>query len=182
MAETTISGGHRTSSTWQGQMVPPDYTTPPSHPPHSCYLDTSKPVNVNRSGGREGSHRSGSICQGQVVPDYTSPPPNRPPPSCYLDTSSSRCVPGEPVSTDSGRDPEWRTLLRTRLRNPAAEERPFKCRLCPRSFTQSSHLNRHCLSHTGQQPFKCRFCTKRFARSDNCRTHEKSHERAMGRL
>ncbi|KAL3184735.1 hypothetical protein MRX96_005839 [Rhipicephalus microplus] len=75
------------------------------------------------------------------------------------------------------RSEEWRT----RLRNHDAD-RPYKCRMCPRSFTQSSHLKRHCLSHTGQLPFKCNFCGKRFARSDNCRTHEKSHMRAIGRL
>ncbi|KAH6935825.1 hypothetical protein HPB50_010333 [Hyalomma asiaticum] len=113
--------------------------------------------------------------QGQRVSDYVS--------HCYSDEVG----PGSLVDgsadlasgnmNSSGRAVEWRT----RLRNHDAD-RPYKCRMCPRSFTQSSHLKRHCLSHTGQLPFKCNFCGKRFARSDNCRTHEKSHMRAIGRL
>ncbi|XP_077519924.1 uncharacterized protein LOC144129697, partial [Amblyomma americanum] len=126
-----------------------------------------------------GGHRI-SPWHGQRVPSY--------PPPCYSDAVSAAALADVTLDSNStgsngggNKEPEWRMLLRTRLRNHAAE-RPFKCRLCPRSFTQSSHLNRHCLSHTGQQPFKCRFCDKRFARSDNCKTHERSHMRAMGRL
>lgn len=87
-----------------------------------------------------------------------------------------------PGGSHMGKTPFSRlALFRTRSRDHNAE-RPFKCHLCPQSFTQSSHLKRHCLSHTGQQPFQCRFCGKTFARSDNRKTHEKSHMRALGRL
>ncbi|XP_075546584.1 uncharacterized protein LOC142579852 [Dermacentor variabilis] len=102
--------------------------------------------------------------------DYTS--------QCYPDEVSTGALADGTADLNSGsREAQWRM----RLRNHDAE-RPYKCRMCPRSFTQSSHLKRHHLSHTGQLPFKCSFCGKRFARSDNCRTHEKSHMRAIGRL
>ena len=43
-----------------------------------------------------------------------------------------------------------------------AGEKPHKCKLCDKRYTQKSGLDVHMYSHTGQKPFECHVCQKQF--------------------
>lgn len=55
-----------------------------------------------------------------------------------------------------------------------AGEKPYKCKICNRSFASSSTLTTHTRIHTGEKPYNCTVCDKSFARYDltaHIRTH-----------
>jgi KRAB domain-containing zinc finger protein len=75
-------------------------------------------------------------------------------------------------------------------------ERPFKCTVCDKAFTQASNLAKHKLLHTGkdltfavfrnenhynprfsvgEKPFKCKECNKAFTQRANLKKHELIH-------
>jgi hypothetical protein len=58
-----------------------------------------------------------------------------------------------------------------------AEDRPFKCPQCPKSFTHITNLKRHAKLHNGNKPFACSHpnCDKRFARRSDLQTHMRIH-------
>ena len=45
------------------------------------------------------------------------------------------------------------------------------------SFSQSSHLKRHNLRHTGEKPLKCILCKRAFSQLSNLKTHNLTHTR-----
>ena len=45
------------------------------------------------------------------------------------------------------------------------------CRLCGKSYTRNSDLNRHMRAHTGETPYACRKCGKKFRRVDSLKHH-----------
>ena len=51
-------------------------------------------------------------------------------------------------------------------------EKPFKCEICLKRFTQSGSLELDARIHTSEKPFKCEFC---FTRSSNLRIHMRVH-------
>ena len=45
------------------------------------------------------------------------------------------------------------------------------CFACPKAFTHKWMLDRHILTHTGEQPFACSICFRRFSLQASCLRH-----------
>lgn len=50
-------------------------------------------------------------------------------------------------------------------------EKPHKCTVCGKAFSQSSNLITHLKKHTGYRPFSCSLCEKAFQRKVDLRKH-----------
>ena len=53
-------------------------------------------------------------------------------------------------------------------------EKPHKCVVCHKAFSQSSNLITHMRKHTGYKPFSCGLCEKRFQRKVDLRRHRET--------
>ena len=53
-------------------------------------------------------------------------------------------------------------------------EKPHKCVVCSKAFSQSSNLITHMRKHTGYKPFTCGLCEKAFQRKVDLRRHRES--------
>ena len=60
-------------------------------------------------------------------------------------------------------------------KRPHTDKKPYKCKNCGKTFSQSSSLNKHRRTHTGEKPFKCKDCGKAFSQSGNLQTHRRTH-------
>ena len=50
-------------------------------------------------------------------------------------------------------------------------EKPHKCNVCGKAFSQSSNLITHARKHTGYKPFVCDLCPRAFQRKVDLRRH-----------
>ncbi|EDS36179.1 growth factor independence [Culex quinquefasciatus] len=56
----------------------------------------------------------------------------------------------------------------------ARSEKPHKCQVCGKAFSQSSNLITHSRKHTGYKPFQCELCHKAFQRKVDLRRHKET--------
>jgi len=54
-------------------------------------------------------------------------------------------------------------------------QKPYKCHVCEKAFSQSSNLHTHMRVHTGDKPYKCSLCHKRFSYSSDLQQHPRQH-------
>jgi uncharacterized Zn-finger protein len=61
------------------------------------------------------------------------------------------------------------------------KEPSHMCFACPKAFTHKWMLDRHTLTHTGEQPFACSLCLRRFSLQASCLRHVRHvHKDAEG--
>src|ERR1700761_8227003 len=53
-------------------------------------------------------------------------------------------------------------------------EKPHKCAVCGKAFSQSSNLITHSRKHTGFKPFACDVCGRAFQRKVDLRRHKET--------
>ncbi|GBP86719.1 Zinc finger protein Gfi-1 [Eumeta japonica] len=53
-------------------------------------------------------------------------------------------------------------------------EKPHKCQVCGKAFSQSSNLITHSRKHTGFKPFGCELCGRAFQRKVDLRRHRET--------
>ena len=58
-----------------------------------------------------------------------------------------------------------------------AGEKPYKCDVCPKQFNHKTDLRRHMCLHTGEKPFSCEQCGKGFIRKDHMLKHFQTHRK-----
>jgi uncharacterized C2H2 Zn-finger protein len=58
-------------------------------------------------------------------------------------------------------------------------EKPHKCAVCGKSFSQSSNLITHTRKHTGYKPFSCEICGRTFQRKVDRRRHAETHHQGV---
>nr|XP_032528356.1 zinc finger protein 852-like [Danaus plexippus plexippus] len=54
-------------------------------------------------------------------------------------------------------------------------ERPYRCSMCPKSFTMPLFLQIHTRTHTGERPYECQHCPKAFSNKAALLRHDRVH-------
>merc|ERR1711937_941123 len=61
-------------------------------------------------------------------------------------------------------------------------EKPFKCDVCGRGFSQKSTLKVHYNIHTGEMPYSCHMCSKKFRQKQGLNAHVKANRCQSGAI
>ena len=62
------------------------------------------------------------------------------------------------------------------IKNDYMGEKPYKCHICPKSFSTNVYLASHKKdAHPGKKPFKCDICQKSFSGKPILKVHMRVH-------
>ena len=61
------------------------------------------------------------------------------------------------------------------IKSLEAEQKPYTCSLCNKSFTKNYNMIIHMRTHTKEKPFTCNFCNKPFSIKSNLTSHMRIH-------
>ncbi|CAG2168388.1 unnamed protein product [Oppiella nova] len=70
-------------------------------------------------------------------------------------------------------DSQHTFTVHIRQHNPS--DHSHTCRLCGKTLSSASSLDRHMLIHSGERPFKCRICNMAFTTNGNMHRHMRTH-------
>ena len=80
---------------------------------------------------------------------------------------------------------EFEMNLNAKQQQPVVilKESNHACFACPKAFAHKWMLERHLLTHTGEQPFACSICLRRFSLQASCLRHVRHvHKDVQGGL
>ncbi|CCX07803.1 hypothetical protein FPQ18DRAFT_93870 [Pyronema domesticum] len=154
---------HNLYSPHSGSAPPP----PPPPPSSGSYYTSSYPPLPQMSPNSPSSTRpmsaGTSSYQTSLVPLQPQPHPQyRPPYSLPVPMGSTVMGAGHLGNSMMHHIP--------RAHHPV-QDRPFKCDVCPQSFSRNHDLKRHKRIHLAVKPFPCDNCDKSFSRKDALKRH-----------